>query len=127
MRSARGWLTLGPTVPLADDGIASDGGASTLRLSLDVDLAPNAGVVYARAAIIVLPVVLASILGNFGLLVGITVDLLAILWVWLWLPRSAQDASRAKAYAHDLRLVSGRACYVQGCCSQMLLLLSASS
>jgi predicted Zn-dependent protease len=54
-------------------------------------------------AIIVLPIVLASILGNFGLLVGIAADLLAILWVWLWLPRSAHGAFAGGHFANATR------------------------
>ena len=54
-------------------------------------------------ALIVLAVVLASVLGNFGLLVGIVVDGLAMLWTWLWLPRSAHGAFAAGRFANAAR------------------------
>ncbi len=54
-------------------------------------------------AIVVVPGILASLLGNFGLLFGVIVDLVAVLWVWLWLPRSAHAVFGAGRFGNAAR------------------------
>lgn len=54
-------------------------------------------------ASIALPAMSGSLLGNLGLLVGIALVGLAILWVWLWLPRSAHGAFAAGAFGKAAR------------------------
>ena len=53
--------------------------------------------------IIALPAILASLLGNFGLVFGVSVDLIAVMWVWLWLPRSAHAVFAAGRFANAAR------------------------
>jgi hypothetical protein len=54
-------------------------------------------------ALALVPTILASVLGNFGILVGLAADLLATLWVWLWLPRSAHNVFEAGGFANAAR------------------------
>jgi len=44
------------------------------------------------AFVIALPILLLSLLAQIGLVLAIFLDLVAVLWVWLWLPRSAHAA-----------------------------------
>jgi len=44
------------------------------------------------AFVIALPILLGSVLAQIGLVLALVLDLAAILWVWLWLPRSAHGA-----------------------------------
>jgi len=55
------------------------------------------------AAAIALPAIGGSLLGNFGLLVGIALVALSILWLWLWLPRSAHGAFATGAFGKAAR------------------------
>ena len=54
-------------------------------------------------ALALVPIVLASALGNFGLLVGLAADLLVTLWVWLWLPRTAHSVFETGRFANAAR------------------------
>lgn len=44
------------------------------------------------AFVIALPILLGSVLAQIGLVLAFVLDLAAILWVWLWLPRTAHGA-----------------------------------
>ncbi|MFT3692957.1 MAG: hypothetical protein QM831_07440 [Kofleriaceae bacterium] len=45
--------------------------------------------------ILLIPGVLASLAGAIGLVTGISLVMLAMLWVWLWLPRTAHSSFEA--------------------------------
>jgi len=52
---------------------------------------------------IALPIVLGALLAQIGLVLAVVLDAAAILWVWLWLPRSAHGAFEAGKYARAAR------------------------
>jgi predicted Zn-dependent protease len=54
-------------------------------------------------ALVAVAAMAGSLLGNLGFLVGTAADVLAILWVWLWLPRSAHGAFAAGKFSNAAR------------------------
>ena len=61
------------------------------------------------AFVIALPILLISLLAQIGLVLALVLDLAALLWVWLWLPRSAHGAfvvGKHRAAARRYRLIA---------------------
>ena len=55
------------------------------------------------ATVVALPVVTGSIAGNLGAVTGAGASVIAILYAWLWLPRSAHAAFEAGRFARASR------------------------
>jgi predicted Zn-dependent protease len=55
------------------------------------------------AFVILLPILLGSVLAQIGLVLGVVLDAAAVLWVWLWLPRSAHGAFLAGSHRRAVR------------------------
>ena len=55
------------------------------------------------AFLAVLPVALGSLGGQIGMLVALALDLVAVLWCWLWLPRSAHAMFETGRFANAVR------------------------
>lgn len=60
-------------------------------------------------ALVALPIGLAAVLGHIGLLLAIALDVVAVLWAWLWLARSAHgmfETGRFRNAARRYRILA---------------------